>query len=151
MSTLGSVSMSAALRVQQGLYPRAAIEALAAPEHGARAPLQAIQRAGRERRGEGVADFAQGDALAVTDHLGIGRVAVDARWVLPWALRGFRQVGHRDAARGWLAWHVEHRRHQQVGDMLGDAERCGEAGGADATDGQPALRQARNDLILAEL
>src|SRR5688500_951031 len=98
MSTRGSASWAMSVRrrsiVQQGLHARPAIETLAAPEHDARAPLQSTERRGRERRGECVADLAHADPLAVTDHLGIARIALDARCVLPGPLRCFRQVGH---------------------------------------------------------
>src|SRR5262245_22599412 len=93
MSTASPLSLAVGqgvlMRVKHRLQPRAAIEALAAPEHRARAALQTGQSAGRERRGERVPHLSQADALAMAEHLGIGGIGRDARAILPGPRRCF--------------------------------------------------------------
>src|SRR5688572_22870170 len=136
MSTSGSPLLSKGMpaSIEHRLHAGGAIEALAAAEHGAGAALQARQGARGQRRGERVPDFAHADALAMTQHLGIGGIRCGARCILPRARGGFGKVGHPDGRDAALVPCIEYTRHDERADMLGDAQRSRQAGRADSGD-----------------
>src|SRR5688572_20118274 len=94
MTSWGSLSMGR--RIEQLLHPGAAIEALAAAEHGARPPLETFERTRRHRRSKRRLDLAPADPLAMADDLTKGRRSRDEVLVLPRPLRCLGKIGNGD-------------------------------------------------------
>ncbi len=73
-----------------------AIKSLASSLRSAGPPAQGIQRRGRDGRMDGVLDFAQRHALAVTEDLSIVRIPFDQLCILICSQKRFSDVRHAD-------------------------------------------------------